>query len=43
VCGYVEEGLKRKDARMVFGELRSQEGPLSESYFRDPNSVCRYL
>jgi acyl-CoA reductase-like NAD-dependent aldehyde dehydrogenase len=36
VCGYVEEGLKRKDARLVFGGLPPKAGPLSEGYFAIP-------
>jgi len=36
VCGYVEEGLKRQDARLVFGGLPPKEGPLSEGYFAIP-------
>ena len=36
VCGYVEDGLKRKDARLVFGGLPPTEGPLSEGYFAMP-------
>jgi acyl-CoA reductase-like NAD-dependent aldehyde dehydrogenase len=36
VCGYVDEGLKRKDARLVFGGLPPTEGPLSEGYFALP-------
>ena len=36
VCGYVEDGLKRKDARLVFGGLPPKEGPLSEGYFAIP-------
>jgi betaine-aldehyde dehydrogenase len=36
VCGYVDEGLKRKDARLVFGGLPPKEGPLSEGYFALP-------
>ncbi len=36
VCGYVEEGLQRKDARLVFGGLPPKEGPLSEGYFAVP-------
>ena len=36
VCGYVDEGLKRKDARLVFGGLPPKEGPLSEGYFAVP-------
>jgi acyl-CoA reductase-like NAD-dependent aldehyde dehydrogenase len=36
VCGYVDEGLKRPDARLVFGGLPPSEGPLSEGYFAIP-------
>ncbi|HEY1261215.1 MAG TPA: aldehyde dehydrogenase family protein [Stellaceae bacterium] len=36
VCGYVDEGLKRKEARLVFGGLPPQEGPLSKGYFALP-------
>ena len=36
VCGYVDEGLKRKDARLVFGGLPPQDGPLSKGYFAIP-------
>jgi acyl-CoA reductase-like NAD-dependent aldehyde dehydrogenase len=36
ICGYVDEGLNRKDARLVFGGLPPQEGPLSEGYFAIP-------
>jgi len=36
VCGYIEEGLKRADARLVFGGLPPKEGPLSEGYFAIP-------
>ena len=36
VCGYVEEGLKRADARLVFGGLPPKTGPLSEGYFAVP-------
>jgi betaine-aldehyde dehydrogenase len=36
VCGYVEEGLHQKDARLVFGGLPPKEGPLSEGYFAIP-------
>jgi acyl-CoA reductase-like NAD-dependent aldehyde dehydrogenase len=36
VCGYVDEGLKRKDARLVFGGLPPEQGPLSEGYFAIP-------
>ena len=36
VCGYVDEGLHRKDARLVFGGLPPKEGPLSQGYFAIP-------
>jgi acyl-CoA reductase-like NAD-dependent aldehyde dehydrogenase len=36
VCGYVDDGLKRKDARLVFGGLPPTDGPLSEGYFAIP-------
>ncbi|HEY1413139.1 MAG TPA: aldehyde dehydrogenase family protein [Rhodopila sp.] len=36
VCGYVDEGLKRKDARLVFGGLPPTDGPLSQGYFALP-------
>jgi betaine-aldehyde dehydrogenase len=36
VCNYVDEGLKRKDARLVFGGLPPKDGPLSQGYFAIP-------
>ena len=36
VCGYVEEGLERSDARLVLGGMPPTEGPLSEGYFARP-------
>jgi betaine-aldehyde dehydrogenase len=36
VCGYVDEGLKRKNARLVFGGLPPREGPLAQGYFAMP-------
>ncbi len=36
VCGYIDEGLQRKDARLVFGGLPPKEGKLSEGYFAIP-------
>jgi betaine-aldehyde dehydrogenase len=36
VCGYIDDGLKRKDATLVFGGLPPKEGPLSEGYFAIP-------
>src|SRR5215468_11918422 len=36
VCGYVEEGLNRREARVVIGGLPPKEGPLSEGYYAIP-------
>ena len=36
VCKYVDEGLKRSDARLVFGGLPPRTGPLSEGYYAIP-------
>ena len=36
VCGYVDDGLKRKDARVVMGGLPPKTGPLSEGYYTMP-------
>ncbi|MFI5001976.1 MAG: aldehyde dehydrogenase family protein [Reyranellales bacterium] len=36
VCKYVQEGLNRSDARLVFGGLPPKTGPLSEGYFAIP-------
>jgi acyl-CoA reductase-like NAD-dependent aldehyde dehydrogenase len=36
VCGYIDEGLTRADARLVFGGLPPSDGPLSEGYFALP-------
>jgi len=36
VCGYVEEGLSRREARVVVGGLPPKEGPLSEGYYTIP-------
>ena len=36
VCGYVEEGLERSDARLVTGGLPPDSGPLSEGFFARP-------
>ena len=36
VCGYVDEGMQRKDTRLVFGGLPPKDGPLSEGYFALP-------
>ena len=36
VCGYVEEGLGRSDARLLTGGLPPSSGPLSEGYYALP-------
>ena len=36
VCGYVEEGLRRPDAKLVMGGLPPKSGPLSEGYYTLP-------
>ncbi|MGA9868919.1 MAG: aldehyde dehydrogenase family protein [Acetobacteraceae bacterium] len=36
VCGYVQDGLDRKDARVVFGGLPPKAGPLTQGYFAIP-------
>ena len=36
VCGYVQDGLDRKDARLIMGGLPPTEGPLTRGYFMRP-------
>jgi len=36
VCRYIQDGLERADARLVFGGLPPKSGPLSEGYFAVP-------
>ncbi len=36
VCKYVQDGLDRADAKLVFGGLPPKSGPLSEGYFAIP-------
>ena len=36
VCKYVQDGLDRSDAKLVFGGLPPKTGPLSEGYFTIP-------
>ena len=36
VCGYVEDGLKRHDAKLVMGGLPPKEGPLAEGWYALP-------
>ena len=43
VCGYVDEGLKRQDARLVFGGLPPKDGPLSAGYFAIPDGLRRHV
>src|SRR4029079_15963180 len=39
VCKYVQDGLERADAKLVFGGLPPKTGPLSEGYFAIPPVV----
>jgi acyl-CoA reductase-like NAD-dependent aldehyde dehydrogenase len=36
VCGYIEDGLKNKDVKLVTGGLPPKDGPLSAGYFTVP-------
>jgi betaine-aldehyde dehydrogenase len=36
VCAYIDEGVRRQQALLVFGGLPPTEGPLSEGYFTVP-------
>jgi acyl-CoA reductase-like NAD-dependent aldehyde dehydrogenase len=36
VCGYVEEGLKQPDAKLLFGGLPPKTGPLAQGYYAIP-------
>jgi betaine-aldehyde dehydrogenase len=36
VCGYIQDGLDRKDARVMLGGLPPATGPLSQGYFVQP-------
>ena len=36
VCGYIEEGMKQKDVKLMAGGMPPKEGPLSEGYFTVP-------
>lgn len=36
VCTYIDEGLKTKSSKLVFGGLPPQTGPLTEGYFTIP-------
>ena len=36
VCGYLEEGLQRKEAELVMGGMPPTDGPLSKGYYTVP-------
>ena len=36
VCGYIEDGMAQKDARLLMGGLPPKEGPLAEGFFVQP-------
>lgn len=36
VCGYIEDGIKSKDVKLIVGGLPPKEGPLSRGYFTVP-------
>ena len=36
ICAYIDEGMQRKEGRLVFGGLPPKDGPLSEGYFTIP-------
>ena len=41
VCGYVEEGMRQPDARLVFGGLPPKSGPLSQGYYAIPTVFAK--
>jgi acyl-CoA reductase-like NAD-dependent aldehyde dehydrogenase len=41
VCGYVEEGMRQPDARLVFGGLPPKSGPLSQGYYAMPTVFAK--
>lgn len=41
VCGYVEEGLRQPDAKLLFGGLPPKTGPLSKGYFAIPTVFAK--
>ena len=43
MCGYIEEGLGRSDARLVMGGRPPETGPLSEGFFARPTIFGRRL
>lgn len=36
VCSYIEDGIRKKGARLLTGGLPPKEGPLSQGYFMEP-------
>jgi acyl-CoA reductase-like NAD-dependent aldehyde dehydrogenase len=36
VCGYIEDGMGRRESRLVIGGLPAREGPLAGGYFVEP-------
>jgi acyl-CoA reductase-like NAD-dependent aldehyde dehydrogenase len=36
VCGYIEDGLSQKEARLLLGGLPPKDGPLSKGFFVQP-------
>ena len=36
VCGYIQDGLAQKDAKLVMGGLPPKEGPLAAGFFVEP-------
>jgi len=36
ICGYIEDGLSQREARLVVGGLPPKEGPLSKGFFIQP-------
>jgi betaine-aldehyde dehydrogenase len=41
VCGYVEDGLKQPDAKLLFGGLPPKEGPLAQGYYAIPTVFAK--
>jgi betaine-aldehyde dehydrogenase len=41
VCGYVADGLKQPDAKLLFGGLPPKEGPLSKGYYAIPTVFAK--
>ena len=43
VCKYVQDGLDRSDAKLVFGGLPPKTGPLTRGLLHHPDGLCRPL